>query len=245
MNPSALARLNKLVKEAHEAYNNYDFHIVVHAISNFCTIDMSKLYIDITKDRLYVEAADSKTRRAAQTAMYHILRALTLVTAPLLSYTAEEIWAAMKHTADDDTRSVFLNDMPKYDEALCFDGVEERYAKLFDLRDDVMKALEIARADKLIGKSLDAKLTIWAPHADTYATLTAFASELEDIFIVSGVTVLEGNAPADAYNETVSGIGVKVETADGEKCDRCWKYSTETHADGDSCLCSRCKSVVG
>ena len=135
--------------------------------------------------------------------------------------------------------------MPKYDETLCFDGIEENYAKLFDLRDDVMKALEIARTDKLIGKSLDAKLTIWAPHADTYATLTSFAPELEDIFIVSGVTVLEGSAPTDAYSETVSGIGVKVEPADGEKCDRCWKYSTETHNDGESCLCSRCKSVVG
>ena len=241
----ALARLNTLVKDVHAAYNSYDFHIVVHAISNFCTVDMSKLYIDITKDRLYVEAADSKTRRAAQTAMYLILSALTRITAPLLSYTAEEIWAAMKHISTDDTRSVFLNDMPVYDEALTFDGIEEKYAKLFDLRDDVMKALEIARADKLIGKSLDAKLTIFASDADAYATLNAFASELEDIFIVSGVKLVNEAAPADAFTETVSGIGVKVEGADGEKCERCWKYSTDVHTDGETCLCARCKSVVG
>ena len=240
----ALARLNKLVKEANEAYENYDFHIVIHAISNFCTVDMSKLYIDITKDRLYVEAADSKTRRAAQTAMYTILSALTRLTAPLLSYTAEEIWHAMKHVSTDDTRSVFLNDMPKYDAALDFDGITEGYDKLFDLRDDVMKALELARAEKLIGKSLDAKLTIWASDAEAYNTLNAYASELEDIFIVSGVTLVNQAAPADAFTETVSGIGVKVETADGEKCDRCWKYSTDTAADGDSCLCARCKAVV-
>ncbi len=240
----ALARLNKLVKEANEAYENYDFHIVIHSIANFCTVDMSKLYIDITKDRLYVEAADSKTRRAAQTAMYTILSVLTRLTAPLLSYTAEEIWHTMKHISTDDTRSVFLNDMPKYDAALDFEGATAGYDKLFDLRDDVMKALELARADKLIGKSLDAKLTVWASDADAYNTLNAYASELCDIFIVSGVTLVNGAAPADAFCETVSGIGVKVEVADGEKCDRCWKYSTDTVKDGDSCLCARCKAVV-
>ncbi len=240
----AIARLNKLVKEATDAYENYDFHIVIHAISNFCTVDLSKLYIDITKDRLYVERPDSKTRRAAQTAMYYILSALTRLTAPLLSYTAEEIWASMKHIDADDTRSVFLNDMPKYDPALDFDGIEEGYDKLFDLRDDVMKALEIARADKLIGKSLDAKLTIATDDAEQYAVLDSYRDQLEDIFIVSGVTLVNA-APADGFfTETVSGIGVKVETADGEKCDRCWKYSADAVKDGDSCLCPRCKAVI-
>ncbi len=241
----ALSRLNKLVKEATEAYENYDFHIVVHALSNFCTVDMSKLYIDITKDRLYVEAADSKTRRAAQTAMYLILSALTRLTAPILSYTAEEIWASMKHIASDNKLSVFLNDIPKYDSALDFDGIADGYDKLFNLRDDVMKALELARAEKLIGKSLDAKLTIWASDAEAYDTLNSYASELSDIFIVSGVKLVNEAAPADAFTETASGIGVKVEAADGEKCDRCWKYSTEATRDGDSCLCARCKAVIG
>ncbi len=240
----ALARLNKLVCECNNAYENYDFHIVIHAISNFCTIDMSKLYIDITKDRLYVEAKDSKTRRAAQTAMYHILSALTRVTAPLLSYTAEEIWHAMKHVASDDKLSVFLNDMPKYDAALEFDGLEEKWDKLFDLRDDVMKALELSRADKLIGKSLDAKLTIWATDSDTFSTLKAFESQLEDVFIVSSVALSNESAPADAFSETISGIAVKVEAADGEKCDRCWKYSTNTEHVDDSCLCPRCRAVI-
>ena len=241
----ALSRLNKLVKEANEAYSNYDFHIVVHAIANFCTVDMSKLYIDITKDRLYVENKDSKTRRAAQTAMYMILSALTRLTAPILSYTAEEIWAAMKHVCTDNTVSVFLNDIPKYDEALDFGGECDGYNKLFNLRDDVMKALELARADKLIGKSLDAKLTVFAADKEAYDTLNAYARELEDIFIVSGVTLVNEAAPADAFTETASGIGVKVEAADGVKCDRCWKYSTDTVTDGDGCLCARCKKVVG
>ncbi len=241
----ALSRLNKLVKEATEAYENYDFHIVVHALSNFCTVDMSKLYIDITKDRLYVEAADSKTRRAAQTAMYLILSALTRLAAPILSYTAEEIWASMKHIASDNKLSVFLNDIPKYDFALDFGEIADGYDKLFTLRDDVMKALELARAEKLIGKSLDAKLTIWASDAEAYGTLNSYASELSDIFIVSGVKLINETAPADAFTETASGIGVKVEAADGEKCDRCWKYSTDVTSDGDSCLCARCKAVIG
>jgi len=241
----ALTRLNKLVKEANEAYENYDFHIVVHAIANFCTVDMSKLYIDITKDRLYVEAVDSKTRRAAQTAMYIILSALTRLTAPILSYTAEEIWASMKHVSSDDKLSVFLNDMPKYDAALDFGAEVAGYDKLFDLRDDVMKALELARAEKLIGKSLDAKLTVWAADKEAFDALETYASELCDVFIVSGVKLVNEAAPADAFTETVSGIGVKVEPADGEKCDRCWKYSTETVKDGEACLCARCKSVVG
>ena len=108
-----------------------------------------------------------------------------------------------------------------------------------------MKALELARAEKLIGKSLDAKLTIWAADKEAFDVLSAYESELEDIFIVSGVKLINEAAPADAHNETASGIGVKVETADGEKCDRCWKYSADATKDGDSCLCPRCKAVIG
>ncbi|MBQ8508296.1 MAG: isoleucine--tRNA ligase [Clostridia bacterium] len=240
----ALSRLNKLAKAVIEAYDEYEFHIICHAISNFCTIDMSKLYIDITKDRLYVEKTDSKERRSAQTAMYHILSALTRMIAPLLSYTAEEIWQAMKHIDSDDTRSVFLNDLPKYDPALDLGEAEDKWDRLFDLRDDVMKALELARADKLIGKSLDAKVTIWAEDAETYQTFADFENELETVFIVSGVTVKNEAAPADAFTETVHGIGVKVETADGERCDRCWKYTTAPIHEGDGCLCARCKAAI-
>ncbi len=241
----ALSRLNKLVKDATAAYENYDFHIVVHAITNFCTIDLSKLYIDITKDRLYTESVNSKSRRAAQTAMYLILSALTRLTAPILSYTAEEIWASMKHVSTDDVESVFLNELPKENPALDFDGIEENWDKLFDLRDDVMKALELARADKKIGKSLDAKITVWAEDADVFATFDSFRDQLADVFIVSGVQIENSAAPADAFTETASGIGVKVEAADGEKCDRCWKFSTDVVNDGDACLCARCKAAIG
>ena len=130
------------------AYDDYEFHIVYHAINNFCTVEMSKLYVDITKDRLYVEPAASMARRSAQTTMYLILSALTRLVAPLLAFTAEEIWLAMPHLATDERESVFLNLMPSYKPEWEFDSVASRYTALFDLRETVMKALEIARADK-------------------------------------------------------------------------------------------------
>ena len=242
----ALARLNRLLCEANDGYERYEFHNIIHAISNFCTVDMSKLYIDITKDRLYVEKTESKARRSAQTAMYIILSSLTRLIAPLLSYTAEEIWHSMKHISTDDTRSVFLADMPKPSDEYAFGEIEARWNKLFDLRDDVMKALEVARADKQIGKSLDAKLTIYTSDKDVTELLESFGDELETVFIVSGCKLSSESAPAGAFTECVDSriAGVLVEAADGVRCDRCWKYSTDTHADGDSHLCARCKSVI-
>ncbi len=241
----ALARLNRLVKESVEAYDRYDFHIIIKAISNFCTIDMSKLYIDITKDRLYVEKTDSKERRSAQTAMYMILSSLTRLIAPLLSFTAEEIWHYMKHVDSDDKRSVFLSDLPQYDPALDFDGIEAHYDALFELRDDVMKALEVARADKLIGKSLDAKVSVYTTDDETMKVLESFGEdELETIFIVSGVELVKGEADEGAFTDCARLSGVKVEAADGIRCDRCWKYTTDVVEDGDSHLCHRCHSVV-
>lgn len=241
----ALARLNRLVKEAVDAYHRYDFHVVIKAISNFCTIDMSKLYIDITKDRLYVEKTDSKERRSAQTAMYTILSSLTRLIAPLLSFTAEEIWHSMKHLDSDDKRSVFLSDLPQYDPALDFDGIEAHYDSLFELRDDVMKALEVARADKLIGKSLDAKVSLYTTDDETLKVLNSFGEdELETIFIVSGIKLVNSAAEDGAFTDCDKLSGVKVEAADGIRCDRCWKYTTDTVEDEDSHLCRRCHSVI-
>ena len=240
----ALSRLNKLVDEVNKAYDNYEFHIIYHALINFCTLDMSKLYIDITKDRVYAEAANSKARRSAQTAMYTILSAFTRLVAPILAFTSNEIWESMPHNESEDARHVMLNSMPKFNAAYDFADVEDKYAKLFDLRDDVMKALEVARAEKLIGKSLDAKVTVFATD-DTKDVLSAFADELATVFITSQAVVSCDAAPENAFNDTTSGIAVLVETADGEKCDRCWMYSVNTVSDGDGCVCERCKGVLG
>ncbi len=240
----ALTELNKLVKTCRDAYNNYEFHILYHDVCNFCTTTLSKLYIDITKDRVYVEKKDSEGRRAAQTAMYIILSSLTRLIAPMLAFTAEEIWKAMPHLDSENKESVFLNSMPEYETAYEFSAIEERWNKLFSLRDDIMKALEVARAEKLIGKSLDAKVTIYAPDTEVYKTFADFADELKTVFIVSAVELSSETTPDGVFCDTESGIGVKVETASGHKCDRCWAYSEVGEETEDGFICQRCKNII-
>ncbi len=241
----AIAYANELTREVREAYNNYEFHVIYHAVNNFCN-DMSKLHVDITKDRTYVEKKDSLARRSAQSAMYLILSAMTRLIAPLLAFTCEEIWQAMPHGASDNSKSVFFNAMPEYDESLCFADIKARWDRLFELRDDVMKALELARAEKLIGKSLDAKVAIYAENKDVYELLSSFADELSTVFIVSQTELYNTAAPENAFTETLSGIGVVVCGADGQRCDRCWMYSLDCESVGDEggYICRRCKKII-
>lgn len=231
-----LSRLNKMVATVNEAYNRYEFHIIYHEIANFCTTELSKLYVDITKDRLYVEKKDSLTRRAAQTTMYMALSALTRLLAPLLAYTSEEIWMSMPHTENEDPRSVLLNDMPVYDEKFNFDQIEARYNKIFEMRDEVMKALEEARTDKRIGKSLDAAVTIYTSDNDKYNLLDSFKDELADLFIVSSAKIVK-----DDTKELL----IDVLPADGCKCSRCWKYTEDAEKiSDDEYLCKRCRAIL-
>ncbi len=241
-----ISAMNDLTREVRSSYNAFEFHPIAHSIGNFCTTELSKLYIDITKDRVYTEKADSKARRSAQTAMYFVLSGLVRLLAPILAFTAEEMWQAIPHVESDNKESVFLNEMPIYDEALCFADVSDKWNRLFEMRDDVMKALELARAEKQVGKSLEAKVTLYTKDADLLSLLRGFGKELNTVFIVSGVTLSEEDAPATAHTEGASGIGVLVEPADGCKCDRCWSYSTEGEHDADGgFLCARCKSILG
>ncbi len=235
-----LSRLNDLIRRAMKGYEGYCFHTIYHDLTNFCTTELSKLYVDITKDRVYTERACSPARRSAQTAMYLTLSAMVRLMAPLLSFTAEEIWQCMPHLASDKTESVFLNRMPAACECYELGSEADRYNALFELRDDVMKALEIARADKKIGKSLDAKLTVYTEDDAQYELLSSFGDMLKTVFIVSGVKLEKGKAVEGALTETVSGIGVLVEGADGCKCDRCWSYSTEGKQSEDGFLCAKC-----
>ena len=240
----ALSRLEALIDEVRKAYDNYSFHLVYHAINNFCTVDMSKLYIDITKDRVYVENPKSEARRSAQTALYYVISALVKMIAPILSFTAEEIWQAMPHSSTDDVTSVYLSAMPVADGKFAFDGAE-RWEELFTLRDDVMKALEIARAEKKIGKSLDAKVTVYTADEATLALLAKFSEEeLKTVFITSGAHVVNAAAPEGAYVPEEGKIAVLVENADGQRCDRCWCYSTEGEATEEGFICERCKNIL-
>ena len=241
-----ISAMNDLTREVRKSYNTFEFHPIAHSIGNFCTTELSKLYIDITKDRVYTEKADSKARRSAQTAMYFVLSGLVRLLAPILAFTAEEMWQAIPHVEGDNKESVFLNEMPAYDEALAFAEVTGKWNRLFEMRDDVMKALELARAEKLVGKSLEAKVTLYTTDAELLALLRGFGKELNTVFIVSGVTLSEDAAPANAHTEGTSGVGVLVEPADGYKCDRCWSFSTEGEQDADGgFLCARCKSILG
>ena len=241
----ALTRVNELAQVARESYDKYEFHVLYHAVNNFCTTDLSKLYIDITKDRVYTEAADGKLRRAAQSTMWYILSALTRIIAPMISFTAEEIWQAMPHLASDNKKSVFLNPLPEVRPEWSFPELEAHWDRLFALRDDVMKALELARAEKLIGKSLDADLTIYATDAEVCGLLDSFGEKaLKTVFIVSDVNVKNEAAPAGAFTETQSGIGVLVEASQAERCDRCWLHDKNAVSDGDGHLCPRCAAIV-
>jgi isoleucyl-tRNA synthetase len=135
--------------------------------------------------------------------------------------------------------------MPAYDEALAFTAVAEKWNKLFEMRDDVMKALELARNEKKVGKSLEAKVTLYTKDEEMLAMLEGFGKELNTVFIVSGVTLSKDDAPAGAMTEGLSGVSVLVEPADGCKCDRCWSYSTEgEHTEDGGFLCARCKAIL-
>ena len=175
-----------------------------------------------------------------------MLSALTRLVAPILAFTAEETWQAMPHEAGDNKESVYLNDLPVYDDALTYPELRKHYDKLFELRDDVMKALELARAEKQVGKSLDAKITLYPKDEEQKALLASFESDLPTIFIVSQCAFGEGKAPETAHTEGESGLGVLVEPADGCKCDRCWGYFTVgKHTEDGGFLCPRCQKVLG
>lgn len=244
-----LARLNRLIATARAAYESYEFHLIYHAVYNFCTTELSKLYIDITKDRMYAELKNSEARRAAQTAMFYALDTLTRLIAPLLAFTADEIWQAMPHRTADNAEHIVLNEMPAVCKEWECPEIETHYENLFRIRDDVMKALETARADKVIGKSLDADLVIYAD-GENYALLDSFRTELPTLFIVSAVYLnRKDGGEADALCGE-SGLTVKVQPAAGERCDRCWNYSAECTqdeaAEGEESahVCPRCAAVL-
>jgi len=227
----ALGELNKLVRTMRSAYDEYRFHAAFHALLSFCTIEMSSLYIDIVKDRVYVEKADSTLRRSAQTVMHRVLSALVRLAAPILTFTAEETWGYMAHS---ETESVFLTDLPEVKPDVKNSDLAEGYAKLFAIRDEVMKALEVARADKLIGKSLEAKVTLTVG-TEKLGLLESF-DNLTDIFIVSQVEL-----KLSANNDELT---VHVAPADGEKCERCWIHSTDSTVVDDDHICARCMQVL-
>ena len=224
----ALTRLNKLIKDARENYDKYDFSNCYHDINQFCVVDMSSFYLDIIKDRLYTEKADSLKRKSAQTAMYYILNALVKILTPMTSFTAEEIWKQMKHVKEENVESPMLTKYPVPNEQWDNKELAEKWEKIIDLKNKVSKELELSRAEKVIGNALDALVTIKAPKEE-YRFLKENEKLIRDVLIVSQLELEEAKE-----------LEIKVEHAKGEKCQRCWQYSTEIK-DG---LCPRCYHII-
>lgn len=238
----AISRLDKLITTVKDAYDNFEFHIVYHSIHDFCVVDMSNFYLDVLKDRLYVEKADSLSRRAAQTVIYQVLDALCRMIAPILVFTADEIWSYMPHKASHDPQSVMFNDMPKVSGKSFDIEFNDRWNRLLAIRSDVKMALEQARAAKTIGSSLDAEVTLYCSDENEYNKLKDEADELKSLFIVSKVTVLNDG---EGQYKGESGVTLTVGRASGEKCARCWTYSDTVGSDKDHpTLCARCASIV-
>ena len=241
----ALMKLNDLVAKVIKGYDDYEFHVVLHAIHNFCVVDMSNFYLDVIKDRLYCEEKNGVLRRSAQTAMYEILDALVRMIAPILCFTADEIWQAMPHRDGDDATNIVLNTMPKVNPAWAFaEEASSKWDKLIALRDDVNKALEEARKNKVIGKPLEAWVTVYADDETAALLETVPADELAALCIVSKLRVIRGNGEG-MQGENLP-VQIAIERASGDKCERCWMYVDSIGQDSKHpTLCARCAAVVG
>ena len=228
----ALIKLNKLIADCTKAYDSYDFNRAYQLINTFCVVDMSNFYLDIIKDRLYTAKPDSIERKSAQTAMYLILNSLVKILAPMTCFTAEEIWKYMPHAEGETTESVMLTSYPEVNAEYDNKELEEKWNKILKIKEDVAKKLEEARSAKTIGHSLNAKV-IMSAKDEEYRFLQENKELLMTVFIVSGLEVVEGESD------------IKVEVADGEKCERCWMYSTTVGEDKENpTICNRCSDAL-
>ena len=268
-----LHRTQGLLGRCLVAYQKFEFHIVYHALNNFCSVDLSALYLDIAKDRLYCSGTNSRERRSAQTTLYRILEVLVHLMAPILSFTAEEIWEYMSNRSGC-PESVFLSPMPHSDISLTNEELEATWEQIFKLRGEILKALEAARNGGLIGHSLDAKVVLYpdaySHDASFKGVLKAYAKNWPEILIVSQVELHEGELPSnlseaeEARRQNLHGVSgqksdlkgqwhhsdllggpIVISRADGEKCQRCWNYSLSVGKDtSHPAVCARCSEVL-
>lgn len=240
----ALMRLEKVYEEVTDAYENYQFHVMYHAVHNFCTVDLSAMYLDVIKDRLYTEKTDAPVRRSAQTAMYTILDTLVKILAPVLSFTAEEVWQNMPQVTGKE-ESVLLTDWPKAHKEYLDADLEARWDKFLSYRRDLTRVLEDARKQHKIGHSLDAAVTVYASGED-YDFLKNWQDQLATLLIVSEANLVNGEAPADAAaGEDHADMKVVVAPSEKEKCERCWIHTDTVGSDPEHpTLCARCAAVV-
>jgi isoleucyl-tRNA synthetase len=269
-----LHRTQVVLSRCREAYENYEFHVVFHTLNNFCAVDLSALYLDIVKDRLYCEAKGSKMRRAAQTTVSRILDVLVHLMAPVLSFTAEEIWAYMPD-AKQRPGSIFLAPIPEPDANLMDQELEDRWDRIFRERGEILKALEVARSGGIIGHSLDAEVILFGygqrEASDIDHLMEKDAQKAKDVMIISQLVSANGEKPqflreleqarsagmdgasAQIHDDGRTGWGyyskpldraIAVFKSRGGKCERCWKYDEAVKSADGSNVCPRCAGVL-
>ena len=239
-----LDRLARLIARVTRAYEDYQFHTVFHAVHNFCAVDLSAQYLDIIKDRLYTSAAADPRRRAAQTVCHDVFSALARLMAPILTFTAEEAW---RYAPGPRAQSVHLERFPEAPREWLDDALKQQWDRLLEVRREVAKALETARAQKLIGSGLEARVRIASAPEDLPALLGGKRELLATLFIVSRVELHAGDGRASVVYESqdIPGLVIGVDRAPGEKCERCWTRTEEVGRDRDHpTLCARCVRVV-
>lgn len=235
-----MIKAQRVLERVRKAYDKFQFHNVYSTIHNFCTIELSSFYLDISKDLLYTEPADSQARRATQTVMYEILTMLAKLVTPVIPHTADEVWHFIPRK---EVASVQQTDFPEVDSTYYDQVLEDKLDQFIGIRNEVLKALEIARKEKVIGSSLSAWIDIY-PSASTKALLDQFTN-LEKLFIVSKVTVREEQNEAHPEAQELEGLKVYVQLAEGEKCERCWVVTPEIGTEEKHpTLCPRCTKTV-
>jgi isoleucyl-tRNA synthetase len=221
-----LERLDQVVRDCRSAYAAYEFHKVYHTLNQFCAVDLSSLYVDITKDRMYCDAPDSPRRRATQMVMHEIFDALCRLLAPILAFTAEEAW---RHSVPTPRDSVHLQELPQSQDR--HGETSAQVAELLRLRGVIAQAIERARQEKLIGNTLEARVVL---HSDSDVTQKVPQEELEEFFIVSDLTIHQAKEASASVTKTSYA-----------KCARCWRHrSTVGASTAHPDLCDRCESVV-
>jgi isoleucyl-tRNA synthetase len=236
----ALHRLQEVIRRVRDAYDRYQFHVVYHTLHNFCAVDLSALYLDVLKDRIYTAKAASKARRSGQTAMYLILEAMTRLLAPMLTFTAEEIWAAMPAYAGK-AASVHLTRFPEVNEAFLNPDLSERWKTLIAVKGEISKAIEIARKNKVVGHPLDAAVSVCPPEK-LRPLLDTYLDDLRALLIVSQVRLVQKDQIQEAWQSAeFEGLTVGVSKAGGRKCSRCWIYNENIGTNPEHpTVCERC-----
>jgi isoleucyl-tRNA synthetase len=247
----AVSRLQTFTGKVTSSYDNFDFHEAFHSIYNFCVVDMSSFYLDVLKDRLYTFGPDSKERRAAQWVLSRILSVMTRLMAPVLSFTAEEVWQSMRtgtqtteYRLPDAEISVFHSTFPEFEEKYYDRALEEKWNDLFALRSEANKAIEIKRTERFLGNSLEAKLLLRLP--GKYRTMVSENRDfLPTFFIVSGVELTDKSVENSYLSTEIEGLEIKVERAEGAKCQRCWNRSVAVGSFTEAPdICERCYRVI-